>query len=337
MKAGVLVVIPPNASVNFIKKCLGSVKSNIGIDDYRLFLSVSDDVDSKIDSFIERTFDEDRIERVPFHQYWADVANEAIDLAAEADCDYFVTLHDDVWITSENFLPRVDQHLDDVTEPVGWITFTDEGFLHGQPDTPPARPGFHEDYFEHETRRRMYQFHTLEEGWWKPPLSQWLLFRLRNKLQRTLGRDLSPPPTRSSHYYESLPYDMPEEPVKCHAPWTHLMIIKMDRLWQIGYAEHWETENTLLLDEDWGLRALEEGLFNMWIPTMGYVHGERGRTRSSDIIYEHRERVHNLFKEKWGYPVDIEESHLDYVESEYAGTNIPWSIGRKSYEWNYFG
>lgn len=336
MKATVAFAIAPNASFRFIRKSLGSIKSNIGIDDYIIVTSFPDNLDDIIEEWVRDKFDENQIETVPFYSYWADFADDAIDIAEENDSDYFLTLHDDVWVESENFLPRVDDIVSSTDDPVGWITFTDRGFLQGQPDTPPARPGFHTDYLNGAWGRHMYQFHTLTRDWWKPEIHRWWFYRVWNVVHKILDKDPPQMPTRSEEYYRNLPYDMPDGPVKVHAPYTHLMIIEMDTLREIGGPEHWETGNTLLLDEDWGLEALKAGYYNMWIPELGYVHGEGGRTRSSAEIYKERDRVHRLFEEKWGIPTNDMEAKLEYVQEEYDDTNIAWSIGRMSYEWDYF-
>lgn len=336
MKATVACSLSPNASFRLVRRSLGSIKSNIGVEDYTIVTSFPDELEPRIKSWIFEAFEEDQIKTVPFYPYWADFADDAINIAEKNGSDYFISLHDDVWVESENFLPRVDAIVSETEEPVGWITFTDRGYLEGQPDTVPARPGFHLDYQGADNRRQMFQFHSLPKGWWKPELHRWLLYRVRNVLHRLLRKELLIRPTRCEEYYRNLPYDMPEGPVKCHAPWTHLMIIEMDHLIQIGGPEHWKTGNTLLLDEDWGLEALREGFFNMWIPEMGYIHGEGGRTRSSDTIYKHKERVHRLFKDKWGFPANVQKEDFEFVQANYGDTNIPWSIGRKSFEWDYF-
>ncbi|GAI52407.1 unnamed protein product, partial [marine sediment metagenome] len=128
----------------------------------------------------------------------------------------------------------------------------------------------------------------------------------------------------------------PNAPVKCHAPFNHFVLIEMDKLKRIGECENWQTHNALLVDEDWGLRALELGLHNVWVPDIEYIHYRlRGGSRSSEQIAEYSERVHKLFFEKWGFDSEGRVEELDFIKEKYKNTNIPWSIDRKSYDWDY--
>jgi hypothetical protein len=110
----------------------------------------------------------------------------------------------------------------------------------------------------------------------------------------------------------------------------------MDKLEKIGKCENWETYNALLVDEDWGLRALQLGLNNVWIPDIEYVHYRPGGgTRSGKQIAKDQKRVHKLFFEKWGFHLVEGVEELDFIKEKYKNTNIPWSIDRNSYEWDY--
>ncbi|MFC2066732.1 glycosyltransferase family 2 protein, partial [Chloroflexota bacterium] len=145
-----------------------------------------------------------------------------------------------------------------------------------------------------------------------------------------------PMPVRSREYYQSLPYDFPSGPVKCHAPFNHFVLIEMDKLKRIGKCENWGTYNALLVDEDWGLRGLQIGLSNVWIPSVEYVHHRLGGgTRSWEQIVKDQERVHRLFFEKWGFHSEGRVEELDFMKKKYKNTNIVWSMGRRSYDWDY--
>lgn len=109
------------------------------------------------------------------------------------------------------------------------------------------------------------------------------------------------------------------------------------KLKQIGKAENWGTHAPLLVDEDWGLRALQLELNNIWIPDIEYVHWRmpHAGTRSWPTIVNHAERVHNLFFEKWGFHSEGRAEELDFIKKEYGNTNITWSIDKRSYDWEY--
>ena len=189
-------------------------------------------------------------------------------------------------------------------------------------------------------RGTMFQFHNLPQKWWQAPWYVHWPFWFQYKLTRIL-KGLKPwryPKPKMSEKYRAL-LDMPKKTVKCHAPWNMFVMIPMKALKDIGPCEHWQTYNALLVDEDWGLRALQKNYWNIWIPSIKYNHIrlelEGGGNRSQDMITQDAQRVHEAFIKKWGFHSKPTTEELNYIAEKYKGTNIPWSIGRNSYDWDY--
>ena len=112
----------------------------------------------------------------------------------------------------------------------------------------------------------------------------------------------------NSHNMKGLPYDYPIAPVKCHAPFNHFILIKMEQLQQIGKLETWCSMN-LLQDEDLGLRAAKLGMFNIWIPKLEYVHKriiDGTRTGITGQLRCSQPAVHQQFFKKWGFVGDFD-------------------------------
>ena len=49
-------------------------------------------------------------------------------------------------------------------------------------------------------------------------------------------------------------------------------MIKTTTLNKIGMAKNWGSPIPELFDEDWGLRALQLNIINIWIPQLLYIH-----------------------------------------------------------------
>jgi len=133
---------------------------------------------------------------------------------------------------------------------------------------------------------------------------------------------------------------MPNRSVLAHAPFNHFVMIKRETLLKIGYCENWGTLNALLVDEDWGLRALNNNFPNVWIPFLEYFHYrgteyQGGGTRSWGHIKKDIKRVDNLFYEKWGFHSEPTDDELKIIQEKYIKTLIPWTISKYSYEWVY--
>jgi hypothetical protein len=216
------------------------------------------------------------------------------------------------------------------------VSFTDKDYLNGH-FAPPVREGWHSDFlFENAwNRKKMFQFHSLPDNWWKPPSFKYRVYLIERTIRNRLSLEPAAFPTRPREYYADLPYDFPSAPVKCHAPFSHFVLIEMGKLEKIGKCENW-SPLPLLVDEDLGLRALELGLNNIWIPDIEYVHCRppSGGTRGSIEMVREKKRVHKLFFEKWGF-LGGKVEELDFIKKKYKNTNIPWSVDRRSYDWDY--
>ncbi|MBI2860214.1 MAG: hypothetical protein HYX91_01750 [Chloroflexi bacterium] len=328
----------PRSQFAVVQATVESIMANIGADDYKLIIAMTPSVQDDIKGYIHGLQREKKtkIELMPERDYfWADFINEAIDRAS--GFRYFIKAHDDVELLTPEFLPRVEKTLRSIRQPAGWVSFTDKDYLNGH-WAPSTRPGYHLDYvFEKAWRRqKMFQFHSLPENWWRPPRPLYYRFLAERSIRHRLHLRPRPMPRRPRQYYANLPYDLPKGPVRCHAPFNHFVLIELEKLREIGRCENWGTHNALLVDEDWGLRALQLGLNNVWLPDIEYVHRRPGGgTRSWEQIDHDKSRVSRLFFEKWGFHSEGRAEELDTVKKRFGNTNITWSMDRRSYEWDY--
>jgi SAM-dependent methyltransferase len=329
------------SSLFLVKQTIESIEKNIGQCSYRFILSLDPTIPKEVKDYILKKQKEspERFEVFPEKTlYWAEFINEAIRSAQ--DCEYFIKAHDDIKLLTSDFFSKVKEILSNIQEPIAWVSFTEVGYLYGH-WSPPTRPGFYKDYLEKNAweRRKMFQFHRLPENWWKPPWWKWWLYILQ---QRVIVKILPQfqifkyPEVRLNKKYQEL-LDFPFGPVKCHAPWNTFVLIKTSVLNEIGPCENWQTYNALLVDEDWGLRALKLKYWNVWIPSINYLHLRPavGGDRSQYQIQKDAKRVHELFFKKWGFHLPPTKEELRQIELKHKDNFIPWSIGRDSYDWEH--
>lgn len=329
----------PKSTLALVKTTVSSLMINIGTSQYKLIIAMAPYIDEEIKNYVYalKRDKSELVDLMPEENYdWADFINNAIDRSR--DYKYFIKSHDDIELLTPDFFPKVENALAKISEPVGWVSFTDKDYLNGH-WAPPTRSGYHKDYlFENGwNRKKLFQFHSLPDNWWRPPLFAYGFYTVERTVRSRLRLQPCPLPVRSREYYVNLPYDFPSAPVKCHAPYNHFVLIEMDTLRKIGKCENWKTPLSLLVDEDWGLRALQLGLNNVWIPDIEYVHYRMasGSNRASNQIARERDRVINLFLEKWGFHLGVSAEELVFIKKKYKNTNIPWSIDRRSYDWDY--
>ena len=223
-----------------------------------------------------------------------------------SNAKWFIVAHDDICLKTKNFIPTVENAVSGLKENVGWISFTDDDYLnrHWAPST---RPGYHYDLLYENAwgNKQVFQFHSLTKGWLA---------------------------AKKPHFEK---VDFPIAPVKCHTPFSHFIMIETKKLKKIGLCEDW-CEVSLLIDEDWGLSALKEGMFNVWIPNIIYTHCRTLGTRAGPIIAKRAKEVHAKFYKKWGFHSDPEgEAELEFIRKNYGNTNIVWSMGKRTFEWDY--
>lgn len=298
---------------SLVEKSILSILSNIGTSNFLLVIGISsyikidiiksiEDIKSSNNNIIIVT--DHCATHAGFHNY--------------AFCEYgknfkwIISAHDDIELKTGNLINNIEDSLKSSID-IGWISFTDDGYLKGF-HTPSVRPGFHSDLLDENAwaRRKLFQFHLLEENYWKK------------------GKGLS--------YFTNLNYDFPILTVKCHAPYSHFIVIKSENLRGIGQWEEWGGRTAIphLTDEDMGLTALKNGLMNVWIPNIIYTHvRNEDRTRASGCVEKELKFVHRMFAEKWGYPYKCSRSDFPKIRKMYGNTNIVWSMDRKSFDWNY--
>jgi len=109
---------------------------------------------------------------------------------------------------------------------------------------------------------------------------------------------------------------------------------------KIGPCAEW-TEYTILIDNDWGLEALRQNLFNVWIPDIIYTHPNpkynQMRKPGTDLRFEGI--AHQKFYEKWGFYLprgqQLSDEAIEFVREKYKDTNIPLTSFKNTYDWDY--
>jgi len=335
-----IVVGSPTATKELVEKTFNSINENIGSCNWKVFLCLGLNIPIEVNVFVKEYVENHKSNFEIFKEdeiSWASFANEVIDLSH--DYKYFIMSHDDIELITPNFYSRVTNTLEKINKPVGWVSFTDIGWKYGD-HSPPVRPGYHLDYLNEDawSKKKAFQFHLFPDNWWYNNIIIHLSYRLLNKIYNILGFGMIPYP-KPIKKIKKYKVDLPNAPVKCHAPLSHFVLIERKVLDKIGKCVDWGTKNHLLIDEDWGLRAMELSFPNIWIPDITYRHYRLnfpgGGTRSSLEIKKENKRVGELFFKKWGYHQCPTAQELNFIREYHKNNFIPWSSYRKTYEWDY--
>jgi hypothetical protein len=330
----------PNSTIQLVQRTFESIRNNIGNCDWKVFimlgLNISKELDEFVNSYVKlypRNFEIFGKAEVS----WAEFINTAIELSS--DYEYFTKSHDDIELLTPEFFPKVLEKVKAIKQEVGWISFHDLSWKQGN-FSPSTRDGFHKDVFEDNSwhTRQIFQFHLFPPFWTRASYPAHIAYYGVRRIGRMLKLpDLPyPKPVKKISKYT---LDLPTAPVICHAPFNHFVMIKRSVLDKIGKCEEWNTFNALYVDEDWGLRCLEQNIPNIWIPDIDYIHSrgkyEGGGTRSWNTITRDSERVGRLFYHKWGFNPAPAKEEINTIRQMHTKNMIPWSSYRKSWEWDY--
>jgi len=290
------------SSRHLVQKSISTIVKNIGTSDYLLVIGVSKHINQNILNMVKRKSSTKIIIETEHTNSFAEFTNYVFSKYAN-NSKWFLVSHDDIELKTKNFLPTVENTLKPLRTDIGWISFTDDDYLNGH-WAPSTRPGYHNDFIRRNAwnRKKVFQFHSLPEGW----------YGKKNK--------------------QNLIYDFPIAPVICHAPFSHFIMIESKKY---TLCENW-SEVSLLVDEDWGLESMKKGLSNIWAPNIIYTHCRKNGTRAAPIIKKKGREAGKCFFKKWGFihfPLTIKT--LQKIKQKYGKTNITWSFGKNSFDWDY--
>lgn len=230
---------------------------------------------------------------------WATCYNKFYDEYGKKS-DYVILSHDDLKIETKDFYQKTKKIIENSIENIGWVTFTNTGYYKqfNIPLSNSVREGFCID----RNNKYLFECHKFS----------------------------------NNELFSEHKLALPSKPVKCHAPFTHLVLFKPSLLGKLAYCEDW-SPYTLLIDEDWGLSSLMNNFTNVWIPEISYIHPLRYSERSiKDIRYS--SSVHEKFLKKWDWNFSFggySDDYINNIKKNFSQTNLCMSIGKFSYDWQY--
>lgn len=291
----------PNVSRENIRDTIVSISSNVGNKNIGFFFAT--DNQEILDYCSALILPEQLLGSHCNGNSWASNFNSFFERFKD-ESEYIMISHDDLAIRTYDFLEKTMSQISNMEDQVGWITFTSDGYYRQKsiPMANSVREGFAVD-------RNRYPY----------------LFECHQYNNGDVFTDAN-----------AVLLDYPTRAVKVHAIFPHIMLIKSENLSKIGMCEDW-TPYTLLIDEDWGMEALRKGFWNVWIPDVFYTHPLRYEARRQEGV-RYEQQAHAAFAKKWGFYFGsgtYTDDFIRHICEKYAGTNIPLSAGKNTFEWQY--
>lgn len=331
----------PQTNLFLVQQTIETIKQGMVGAKFKFILSLDPQIPQMVTEYVQSQKKQDpklfellEIETL----YWSEFINQAIEKAQ--DSKFFFLAHDDIRLITPNFFQKFIETTSRIEEKYAWISFDDQAY-YKKFWSSPTRVGYFIDARKEQgwQRHSLFQFHSLSDNWWQETHKERAIRLSRSHIDAILPEQVRKVLTAQLSIDHLQQLDMPVAPVKCHAPWNMWVAISTKVLHEIGPCEHWQTYNALLVDEDWGLRALQKKYWNIWIPQLAYEHVRTGVStggnRSEGMITKDGQRVHNAFKKKWGFASNPSDNELKSLQKKHARNYIPWSSKRRSYDWEY--
>jgi hypothetical protein len=243
-------------------------------------------------------------------------------------------MHSDCYFLTKDFDLKFINEVKDVAN-IGAFSFLDEAYKSCF-YFPQLRPGFQQDIIYNNSYKSAtsYEYHNQNKNWHVYNIRLKKILNLINLKNRFLFEKLS------RLNLEKI--DFPKKKIKVHSIWTHIMCFKTSNLNYFANLVDLEVSHGLYADEDICLEAQKNGLINLFIPSISYLHNrpDLGNTRSWDLILKDTAKVERLFLNKWKFlPINDDQDLddklviIDKIEKIY-GKNMTWSKDLISYNWN---
>lgn len=299
-----LKVSGPNVKEENVYDTLKSIRDNIGINNYGICITISKKFQNMVSKILNTLVLNDKVVEIKEKEVsWAKAYNSFFDMYKDK-AKWIMTTHDDVDYRTKDFFAKTLELVNGKEDEIGFISYNADTYYRdiGIPVQDGVRPGFYQD---RDNWPCMFECHNFDKK--------------KHRYNTKSNLDL---------------LDMPKEKslVKVHATMSNVMIATSESRKKIGPCVDW-TQYTMLIDEDWGLEALKNNLWNIWIPDIYVTHPLRFKERPTGNKWV--DEAHTAFINKWGFSYPFTDRAVQFVQEKYKDTLIPWSSYRNSYNWEY--
>ena len=295
-----------NANPRDFTKTVTSLEKNIGIANYRYYFVLNARQEKVAIGLLKKgVLTDEKILKIKksvaswayeYNLFFSSYGNET---------NYILVSHDDLVLKTSGLYNIAISLIKDKVSRVGWMTFTCDHYYRnlGKPWGVSARMGFAKDRHKWPYIYECHKFDRSHEG-------------------------------QSGKHLHLLDMPQSNKLVKIHAAYSCFNMISSKSMAQIGLCEDW-SPYTILIDEDWGLTALKNNLYNIWIPDVYYNHPLNASTSHKN---RYEKQAHAKFIKKWGFDEGTSEPSIEKLEElrkEHKDNLLTWSSNYNTYDWQY--
>ncbi len=318
-------------------ECLISLSDSLKDNNYKFYIVVNN---QEYEEFVKKLFNDKKfrpfinqdalLEVVNSTKTWTECYTDFFE-KYNTTAEYLLISHDDILIKHRGFFNETLRLLEDKTEPVGWITFTNvKHYLYPATKNPisnSVKNPFANDRLNHPC---LYECHKLKMGQQVKIDDEQYNKLMSFSVNKSYDKNLV--------WAKEANLDFPEAPVKVFGPYSHLNLIKFETAKKIGPPSNW-SEYTIFMDDDWSMASLVKNYNNIWIPNIHYVHPNPRYTslRKPGTDLRYVEETAKKFQQKWGFNPDgeLSDEELESMTLKYSGTHVETVMNKNTYDWNY--
>jgi hypothetical protein len=248
-------------------------------------------------------------------------------------------MHDDIFFLTKDFDRLLNQKISNMNN-IGIVNLKDmlyeDGYFKSQ-----TRHGFFIDnIYDNSSQKGLFaEFHKQKPYWHARNI------RVKNLINKVgLSKNLFIKSIFNQFFFDKKKMNMPHETIRAHGGCNDLMIFQKNNLHILDNICDFEIPYGLHSDEDICLESLKSGMNNILISDISYKSNYEFNTvttRSYELHQQNKKKCDVIFKEKWGYDIDM--SKMEINEKLYNikkaeklhGSKIVWTKDFNSFDYQY--
>jgi len=327
----------PSQNLEILKKALISISSKIFTNNYQIFLFYETN-NPLMTNFIEKIEDKKVIiKKLEKNYSWYNWIKNSSVIAK--DFDYLYLMHDDIFFLTKDFDRLLNQKISSMNN-IGIVNLKDmlyeDGYFKSQ-----TRQGFFIDnIYDNSSQKGLFaEFHKQKPYWHARNI------RVKNLINKVgLSKNLFIKSIFNQFFFDIKKMNMPHETIRAHGGYNDLMIFQKNNLYILDNICDFEIPYGLHSDEDICLESLKSGMNNILISDISYKSNYEFNTvttRSYELHQQNKKKCDVIFKEKWGYDIDMSKMEINeklyniQKAEKLHGSKIVWTKDFNSFDYQY--
>jgi hypothetical protein len=327
----------PSQNLEILKKALISISSKIFTKNYQIYLFYETS-NPLMTNFIEKIEDKKVIKKkLEINYSWYNWIKKSSAMAK--DFDYLYLMHDDIFFLTKDFDRLLNQKISNMNN-IGIVNLKDMLYEDGYYKSQTRHGFFIDNIYNNSSQKGLFaEFHKQKPYWHARNI------RVKNLINKVgLSKNLFMKSIFNQFFFDIKKMNIPDGTIRVHGGCNDLMIFKKNNLYILDNICDFKIPYGLYSDEDICLESLRSGMNNILITDISYKSNYEFNfvtTRSYELHQKNKKKCDVIFKEKWGYDIDMSKMEINerlyniQKAEKLHGSKIVWTKDFNSFDYQY--